>query len=137
MVAALADGRSGVLAQEVLNDHAVSGEQARLLGPRALLGSKARTLVREQPLLALEPPAKAHQRAVGADDAVTGHDDRDGVSPVRKSDRTHCLGIPDSLGETAVAQGLAERDRDECPPDALLEDRALESQRQIEDAPRA
>ena len=45
----------------------------------------------EQPLLALQPAAVAGERAVGADHAVAGHDDRDGRAPDGGADRAHAV----------------------------------------------
>ena len=49
----------------------------------------AADFVIEQPALAVQPAAVAGERAVGADQAMAGHDDADGVGAVREPDGAH------------------------------------------------
>lgn len=53
------------------------------------------TFVLEQPALALQAASISAEAAVGADDPVTGHDDRDGIRAIRRSHRPDCPGGTD------------------------------------------
>ena len=55
-------------------------------------------LVGEQPLFAMEAAAVAGERAVGADDAMAGHDDADGIGTIRETDGADGAGTADALG---------------------------------------
>ena len=57
-------------------------------GRREQRASDVRGLVLEQPSLARQASAKAGERAVGADHAVAGHDDGDGVLPIGEAPTT-------------------------------------------------
>ena len=68
------------------------------------------SLVVEQPLLAPQLAAVADERAVNADDAVAGHQDRDLVRAIGTGDGAHSGGTPDALRDLTVAARLAAGD---------------------------
>ena len=80
----------------------------------------------------VEAAAVAGQRAVGADHAVAGDDDRDRVAVVGAADRARRGGLADRARDVAVAGGLAERDPEQRRPDRLLERGPPGRQPQIE-----
>src|SRR5436190_8646123 len=80
-------------------------------------------LVPEQPALALQPAAIFDQRAVGADQAVTGHDDTDRIGAVGMADRTHGFRHVQSRRQRAVAHGGAHGNLRQRSPDFVLERR--------------
>ena len=55
----------------------------------------------EELLLAREPAAVAGQRAVGADHAMAGHDDRQAVIAVGAADRAHGFRLTDAAASSA------------------------------------
>ncbi len=63
---------------------------------------------------------------------MAGDDDADGVLAVGEPDRAGCAGRPDAVGELPVRDRLAVRDAPELAPDAALERRAVQVQRQVE-----
>ena len=66
----------------------------------------------EQPLLERDPVARvARQPARGADDAVAGHDDRQGVPAERLRDRADRRGLADLARDAGVGHHGAVRDR--------------------------
>src|SRR5690242_19875320 len=70
--------------------------------------------MRQEPTLAFDAAAIAGERAVGADHAMAGHDDADGVGAVGKADGPDRLGPADAprqlaVGERAAARDLAQR----------------------------
>src|SRR5690242_2631862 len=89
--------------------------------------------VLEQPALPLHPAAKARQVAIRADDAVTGHDDGDGVLPVRGTDGAGAVGRADPTGQLAIRERGAEGDLGQRPPDLDLKRRPQEVEGKIED----
>src|SRR5262249_32620354 len=92
---------------------------------RAACGSdEQRALVLQQPALAVEAAAIAGERAVLADHAVAGHDDRDRIAAVDHADRAHRVGTADGLCELAVAPGGAGRNPAQRRPYLPLEHRA-------------
>src|SRR5687768_12513711 len=78
-------------------------------------------LVGEEGPLALEPSAVAHERAVRADHAVAGHDDRDRIAAVRQPDGAHAARVPELAGERSVGPGLAVGDLEQQGPHPPLE----------------
>src|SRR5215216_2846636 len=66
-------------------------------------------LVLQQPALAPQPAAVFYQRAVGADQAVTGHDHADRIRAVSVADGANGFGHFELRGERAVAQRRASR----------------------------
>src|SRR3954447_7579384 len=56
----------------------------------------------EQEPLAVQAAAVARELAVGADDAVAGDDDRDGVAAVRGADGAWCVGRAHTPGDFAI-----------------------------------
>ena len=85
--------------------------------PTACVGA----LVGEQPLFAMEAAAVAGERAVGADDAMAGHDDADRVRSVGKADGADGAGTADALGKLAVADGFGRGNFAQGSPDFALE----------------
>lgn len=96
-----------------------------------------RGLQGQQCALALQPPGVADDRAVRADHAVTGHDDGEGVAPVRQAHRPRRIGLPQLPGQCAVGDRRAVGDGAQGVPDARLERRPYGGQRQVEGGPRA
>ena len=68
-------------------------------------------LVREQPSLARKPAAIFDQRTVGADQAMTGHDDAERVRAIGVAERPHRLRHAELGRQCAVGHGRAGRDR--------------------------
>src|SRR5580693_9309270 len=86
----------------------------------------------QQPFLALDAPAKAGQRTIGADDPMTGNDDGDWIAAIRQPNRPRSIGIVQAFGELPVAARFAERYFCQLAPNALLKFGARHAQRQIE-----
>jgi len=86
----------------------------------------------EQPLLAPEPTAIADQPPVPADDAMTGHDDRDRVLAIGRAHRPHCARVAQPVGDILVGDRGAIRNGQQLPPDLLLKLGADQVQRQVE-----
>src|SRR3954470_10261738 len=90
-------------------------------------------LVVEQPLLAPQLAAVADQRAVGADDAVARHEDRDLIGAIGPGDGADGRRAADAIGDLAVAARLAARDLAQRRPHlrrkrrAALDDAGAES----------
>ncbi len=109
---------------------------SRAANPRAWhIFASVQPLMRQQPLLALQPAAISRERAVGADHPVTGHQDGNGIPPIREPHGARGAGLADPPGQLSVAPSLAVRNFRELPPDTLLKFRALQAQRQIERPP--
>src|SRR6202011_4220329 len=96
---------------------------------------RAARLVREQPPLPVETAAVTRQRAVGADHAVTRHDDRHGVPTVGEADGARRARRAHPPREFAVADGLTERDVLQRGPYSELERSAAHGERQVERRP--
>src|SRR5690606_24088019 len=94
--------------------------------------SAPRTLPLEQRPLALDAPAIAGQIAVAAHDAMAGDRNRDPVRRACLAHRSHRARRTDPLGELRIAERLPGRDRAQRLPDALLEGRAAQVERQVE-----
>jgi len=77
--------------------------------------------VLEEPAFAFEAAAVACEGAVGADDAVTGDHDTDGVGSVGEAYGADRGGATDALRELAVGRGGAGGDFAEGAPDFALE----------------
>src|SRR5699024_1968371 len=75
---------------------------------------------REESLLAPQPAAVARKRAVRADDAMAGHDDRDRIGPVGRADGTHGPGLADLARDGPVRLCLAPGNGFQRLPDAAL-----------------
>ena len=88
--------------------------------------------VLEQMILGLQSAGKAGQSAVAAEHAMAGRDDRDRVAAVGGADRARRLGPADLARDLAIAAGLAERNRQQRGPHALLEIGAVEIERHRE-----
>ena len=78
-------------------------------------------LVFEEPALAVKAATVAGERTVGADDAMAGDDDADGIRAVRETDRPDCFWAADTPCEFAVGDGGAEGDLPERLPYLTLE----------------
>src|SRR4051794_8933349 len=87
-------------------------------------------LVVEQCPLGSEAAGVPRERAVGADHAVAGDDDRDPVAAVGAADRSR--DAAELARELAVGGRLAVRDRAQAGPDRELERRAVLGQREVE-----
>ena len=85
-------------------------------------------LVGEEPLLAVHSAAVAGEGTVGADDAMAGNDDGDGVAAVCAADGAAGGGIADAAGLLGIAAGLAEGDGLEVFPGAGFEIGSLEEE---------
>src|SRR6478735_1630664 len=92
-------------------------------------------LVLEQRALGVKAAGVARQRAVGADHAVAGDDDRDLVAAVGAADRAG--DAADLAREFAVGARLAVRDPAQRAPDVELERRAVFGERDVEPGPLA
>ena len=75
----------------------------------------------EQPTLAVEAAAKTGERVIGADHAMTGHNDGDRIGAIGKADGADRLRPPDLGGQCAIAQRLADRNGAQRRPDFALE----------------
>src|SRR5262249_58451539 len=81
-----------------------------------------RALVLEQVALHVQAAAEPRQRAVGADHAVTGQDDRERVAAVRRADRPRRVAAEAEPARLlAVAHRLPVGDRPERQPAAALD----------------
>src|SRR6185436_8175627 len=89
-------------------------------------------LVTQQPLLPRDSTAVARERAVRADDAVAGDDQRDGVRPIRGADRAHRVRPADLLRDVRVRAGLSELDAEQRVPHRALELGTARLERQVE-----
>ena len=86
----------------------------------------------EQRALALDAPAIAGERAVGAHHAMAWDRDRDRVRRARLGDRAHGLRPADALGDLGIARGRPARNARSACQTRLLERRAAHVERQIE-----
>jgi 3-methyladenine DNA glycosylase/8-oxoguanine DNA glycosylase len=94
--------------------------------------SRGLALVVEQPALAFQPPPIAGEAAVGADQAVAGDDDRDGIPAVGGTDGTGGTGRPQLSGDLAVGRGAREGHSGQRRPDLALIGRSLEPDGDVE-----
>ena len=78
------------------------------------------------------PAAVARERPVRPDHAVAGHDDADRVAAVGEPHGPGGRRRPERGGELAVGRGLAVGDVAQRRPDALLERRAAQGEREVE-----
>src|SRR6478609_3945270 len=88
--------------------------------------------VGEQPGLGLDATAEAGQRAVGADDAMAGHDDADRVLAVGSADGAGLVRVPEPARLLAVADRLPVGDGAQRLPRPQLEVGAVRVERQVE-----
>ncbi len=65
--------------------------------------------------------AVSGEPAVGADDAMAGDDDGNGIGAVGQSHSARGVGVADAASEFAVGDGFTVRDFNEFAPDFLLE----------------
>src|SRR5689334_17671574 len=84
-------------------------------------GLKDGALQAQQELLARDAAAVLAERAVRADDAVAGDDDRDGGRAARRAGRAHRARVSGVLGEVAVGADLAVADAAQALQAAALE----------------
>src|SRR5262245_50882664 len=89
-----------------------------------------RALVLEQPALALETAAEAGERSVGADHAMTRHDDADRIRAVRVPDGADGVGATNAFRELRVGERRADWNRPQRSPHATLKLRAAGFRRQ-------
>src|SRR5579862_7702960 len=76
--------------------------------------------------------AESHQFPRRPDDAMAGHDDRDGIAAVGGADGAHRPRRADLFGEAAVAPGFSIRNVAQFLPDALLKSGAVDFERKVE-----
>ena len=74
----------------------------------------------QEPALAFDATAVSSEGAVGADNAVAGENDCDGIGSIGRADRADGSGMADLLGEFAVGDGGAAGDGAEGLPDFAL-----------------
>ena len=86
--------------------------------------------------LALHTPGIARRRAVAAHDAMAGNGNRDGVRRAGARHRAHRLRRADPVGDLRISDGRAGRNFLQGLPDALLEGRAADVERQVDAARR-
>src|SRR3984957_7839759 len=75
----------------------------------------------EQPLLPIQPPRVAAQRAIFADHAMAWDDDAERIFPIRAACGAHGPGRSDPSRQFRIADGLAERNLRQLRPHFLLE----------------
>src|SRR5262245_55247471 len=78
-------------------------------------------LVLQQPDLALEATAEPAEGAIGTDDPVAGHDDRQRVAVAGGPDRAGGEPVTDGHRDLAITTGLAVRDARDRGPDRVVE----------------
>jgi len=88
----------------------------------------------QQPALSPQPAAVAVERAVGADDAVTRHDDRHGVAAVGVTGGAHGRRAAGPRGDLRVREGLSIGRPRDPHPDRPLKRRAAQIQGRLEAA---
>ncbi len=88
----------------------------------------------EKAALEVLAEGKAGEGAVGADDAMAGNDHAGGVGGIGAADGASGEGRSQLRGELAVGARFTERNSAEGGPDAELEGRAGQSEREIEGA---
>src|SRR5262245_12528030 len=86
----------------------------------------------EEFLLAVEAPAVAGEGATLAEDAVAGNGDGEGVGGNGGGGGTNGAGLANAVGNFGVGRGGASGDFSQGVPDAALEGRAADVERQIE-----
>ena len=80
--------------------------------------------MRQEPAFAVEAAAIADEFAAGADHAMAGHDDGDGIGPVGEAHGARGSGRVQFGGQFTVGGGSAGRNKAQEAPDTLLERRA-------------
>src|SRR5256885_6485112 len=70
------------------------------------IGDARRAFERQQRALDQQPAAEAGERAVGADDAVAGNDDRQRVRAVREAHGARSTGVAEAPRQLAIGDGL-------------------------------
>jgi hypothetical protein len=95
-------------------------------------GCSCRRLLRKERALALNTPAVAGKRAIASDDPVArdGQGDRVGSAGICNSPNS--AGFADTVGERPVGHDGPEWNPEQSLPDALLEWRAANVERQVE-----
>ena len=89
----------------------------------------------QQHFFAFQAAGIAGESALGADYAVAGNEDRDGIAAVGLARRPGGLGSADLLGQPGIAAGLAIGNLSQSLPDLALKFRALRRQRQVKILP--
>src|SRR4051794_3742172 len=89
--------------------------------PESTLGGREGRFMVKEEALARQSAAVPSERSVATDDAVTGHDDRDGIPSIRRTDGSHGGRLTETLCEFAVADGDPVRDVAKFGPDSQLE----------------
>ena len=83
----------------------------------------------EQCTFGRQTAAESRERAIRADHAMTGHDDRDRVGAVGQTDGPNSFRILDAFGELQIANRFAIRDATSIPATLVLKRRAVEGER--------
>src|SRR5262252_8122653 len=122
-------------ARGLMSGRALSGKTGTLFGREQIHGA-LRTLEREQCALDAQAAAEPGERAVSANDPVTGHDDRQRVRAVCESHRAGTTAETETPRELAVGDRLPIWDRSERLPHAQLEAGPLGCGGQVEAAAR-
>src|SRR5262249_9476201 len=122
-------------ARRLMAGRALSGKTGTLFGREQIRGA-LRTLEREQCALDVQAAAEPGERAVSADDPMTGHDDRQRIRAVCESHRAGTTADTETPRELAVGDRLPIWNRSECLPHAQLEAGALGCDGQVEAAAR-
>lgn len=78
------------------------------------------SFVLKEPALAMQASSVASKRAIGADDAMAGDDDADGVGAIGQAHGADGGGLADPAGQLGVADGGAARNTAEDAPDRFL-----------------
>jgi len=89
--------------------------------------------VGEQGLLAWQPASVARERSVTANHAVTGHQNRNGISAYSDAYSAHRSRPADPMRDLAVGGGVTHCDLAQDTPHRLLKERALGVQRRQSD----
>jgi uncharacterized protein len=110
---------------------------ARLWFQRALTWAPepSRSLMRQKFALERQAAAIAGETAIAADDAVTGHDQGDGIGAIGSAHGAGRLGIADGAGHCAVTGGGAERNIAQRVPYQLIELRPFGGQFEVKYLP--
>src|SRR5207302_4087536 len=111
------------------------GASCTRLRPLGLLLEDPGTfLPRKELALAVHAPSVSGEAAIAAHDTVAGNGHCQVIRPAGLSHRAHGFGLSDALGYVSIAHRGAWRNLPQSLPDAFLECRSLEIQRQLEAA---
>jgi hypothetical protein len=97
-----------------------------------LRGKAPASFVSQELRLDFKPAGKASQRAICANNAMTGHDDRQRILTIGGADCADRLGGADALGQIEITPGLPVGDLPQRPPDLLLKFGSSRLERKIE-----